>query len=202
MFLIVCLGNYEKKYNFNRHNAGFRAGDSIISTFNFEKIGKKFKSIVYEGMIGTEKVYLIKPQTYMNLSGEAAQLISAFYKIPHQQICVIYDDFDLPLGTIRIRQKGSAGTHNGLKSMISLLGTTSFPRIRIGIGPKPDFMAVVSFVLSDFTKEEESNLGDIFERTTQAIKTIITDGIHKAMNNYNRTDTNSKDSQESKEMKL
>jgi len=127
------------------------------------------------------------PQTYMNLSGEAVQLVKAFYKIDTPNILVIFDDFELDFGTLRIREKGSAGTHNGMKSIITTLNTPNFPRLRIGIGPKPEQMDTTAFVLGKFSEEESKKLPEICERVTQSIATIMTFGVATAMNQHNRT---------------
>jgi len=169
MLLIVCLGNPGKTYANNRHNVGFMVGDLLIDTLDLSKQGKKFKSVVYNGCVQQEKVALIQPQTYMNLSGEAVQTISAFYKIELDHVLVIYDDVDLPFGTLRMREKGSAGTHNGMRSVIQCLGSGDFPRLRLGVGPVPARWNIADFVLSDFSAEELQQLGDVFQ---QAVKTV------------------------------
>ncbi|MCP4050150.1 MAG: aminoacyl-tRNA hydrolase [bacterium] len=174
MYLIVCLGNTGKKYEKTRHNLGFIAANYIIKNFELIKTGNKFKSILYEGTAGPDKIFLVKPQTYMNNSGEAVQLIKGFYKIPLHNIILIFDDIDLPFGTIRVRKKGSGGTHNGIKSVISLLGSNNFPRIRIGIGPVPHKWDITNFVLSNFTKEEEKLLPEICKKSVLEIDRIIT----------------------------
>ncbi|MFC1617320.1 aminoacyl-tRNA hydrolase [Candidatus Margulisiibacteriota bacterium] len=185
MNLITCLGNPGKEHARNRHNVGFMVADEIISQFSLVKKGKKFKSILYEGIIEDKKVLLIKPQTYMNLSGEAVQLAAGFYKIPKNHILTIYDDIDLPFGTIRLRGQGSAGTHNGMRSLISSLNSRAFPRIRIGIGPLPDRWDISNFVLSNFTKDEERALPDIIKNTVLMIESFYSDGLTSAMNEFN-----------------
>ncbi len=184
-YLIVFLGNPGKEYEYHRHNVGFRAGDIFLKSVSFEKGKTRFSSLCYEGSIAEKKICLLKPQTYMNLSGKAVQEAVHFYKLPMHHLLVIYDDFDLPFGSIRIRKKGSAGTHNGVKSIVSCLGTTEFPRIRIGIGPKPDNRNVNQFVLSDFSKEEEKKLSEILLRVSQSIENVVTQGIDGAMNMVN-----------------
>jgi peptidyl-tRNA hydrolase, PTH1 family len=185
MYLIVALGNIGEKYKNNRHNVGFMVAKTLIKKFDFQKKGVKFKSALYEGNIAGEKVLLIKPRTYMNLSGEAVQLITGYFKIPKKNILVIYDDFDIPFGTIRIKPEGGAGTHNGIKSIIQLLGSNAFPRLRMGIGPLPENMRPENFVLADFSKAEKSELPSIMDTACDAIETVFTKGLDKAMNLFN-----------------
>jgi PTH1 family peptidyl-tRNA hydrolase len=165
MKIIVCLGNYGEKYTDTRHNVGFLFGDYLIDTYHFEKKGKKFKGLLYKGVINTTDVYLIKPHTYMNLSGESVQLITAFYKVPLTDVCVVYDDIDIPFTTSRYRVKGSAGTHNGMKSIIQCLGRNDFHRLRIGIGPVQENRELADFVLSPFSRNEKAHLNDIFKKS-------------------------------------
>jgi len=164
---------------------GFVAATQIIETYNLQKKQTRFKSVLYTGEIGEERVILMLPQTYMNLSGEAVQLVKAFYKIDTSKILSIFDDFELPFGTIRIREKGSAGTHNGMKSIITTLATPNFPRIRIGIGPKPEQMDTTAFVLGKFNQEETKKLPEICDRVTHSVSLIISYGVNSAMNQYN-----------------
>ncbi len=170
MKLIVCLGNPGSEYTYTRHNAGFLFADYLIKKHGFNKEGKKFKSSLYSGLIEGEKVFLIKPQTFMNLSGEAVCVIASFYKILPEDIRVVFDDFELALGTTRFRWKGSGGTHNGMKSIIQLLGHTDIPRLRLGIGPLPENIPVTPFVLGKFQDEELKILSDNFSKAE--------DGLH------------------------
>lgn len=186
MYAVVCLGNPGKEYEFTRHNMGFLAGKTLINTHNFAKSGKKFKSTLYEGSINGKKIITLFPQTYMNLSGDAVQLFLNYYRVEPKHILVIYDDFDLPFGDIRIRLKGSGGTHNGMKDIIRKIATSDFPRIRIGIGPKPEYIKTEKFVLARFSKQEETILTDICDRTTQAIEFWVKEGIEKTMNLFNQ----------------
>ena len=186
MHLIVCLGNPGKEYEKTRHNVGFIAAAHLIKAYNLQKKSTRFKSILYTGEVGEERVILMLPQTYMNLSGEAVQLVKAFYKIDPPNILVIFDDFELDFGTIRIREKGSAGTHNGMKSIITTLNTQNFPRLRIGIGPKPEQMDTTAFVLGKFSSNETKNLPEIYNRVVESVTLIITDSINTAMNHHNR----------------
>lgn len=185
MCLIVCLGNPGAKYNHTRHNVGFRVGEYLLNADTYVKIGQKFEGILYERQGVEKKIRLLFPQTYMNLSGRSVKKCLSFYKIPMQDLIVIYDDFDIAFPSIRIRPKGSAGTHNGMKSIIAETGSTDFARLRIGIGPKPEFFDVSSFVLSDFSKEEEKALPDIFEKAHHASKIWIKEGTTAAMNRFN-----------------
>lgn len=169
MKLITCLGNPGATYTTHRHNVGFRVGEGLAEALNFSKIGNKHKSIVYQGLIHTQSVLILFPQTFMNLSGDAVQAAMHFYKLTLEDLLVIYDDFDIPFGTLRMRLKGSPGTHNGMKDIVLKLGSNEFPRLRIGIGPKPERGDVSDFVLSSFSKQEETLLPDIYQ---QAIKTI------------------------------
>ena len=194
MYLIVCLGNPETKYKNNRHNIGFRVADFLVKQFVFSTKKKKFKACFYEGLIADKKVLLIKPQTYMNNSGEAVILAASFYKIPMDQILVIYDDVDLLFKNMRLKPKGSAGTHNGLKSVIACLKTTDFARLRLGIGPKPEHGGLHDFVLGDFTEEEKKELPAIIKKAGNAVESYVMNGIDSAMNNHNQGDLNLHDS--------
>ena len=183
MFLIVGLGNPEEKYNNTRHNIGFEAIDYIADKYNIDINRKKFKGVYGEGFIGNEKVILMKPTTYMNLSGECIREVIDFYKLSNEDILVIYDDISLDVGRIRIRPKGSAGGHNGIKSIINHLGTDEFSRIKIGVGqPKGD---LVNHVLGKFSKEENEVLEESLEATKLATETIIKEDTQAGMNKFN-----------------
>lgn len=183
MFLIVGLGNIGREYDGTRHNIGFEAIDYISKKYNIEINRKKFKGEYGEGFIGTEKVILLKPSTYMNLSGESIMEVMNFYKLNNEEIIVIYDDISLEVGKLRIRDKGSAGGHNGIKSIISCIGTEVFSRIKIGVGqPKGD---LVSYVLGKFSKDEKGILNEVIEVTSEGVEIIIKDDIKRAMNKLN-----------------
>ena len=183
MFLIVGLGNPEEKYDNTRHNIGFEAIDYIAKKYNIDINRKKFKGEYGEGFIENEKVILMKPTTYMNLSGECVREVINFYKLTNEDILVIYDDISLDLGKIRIRRKGSAGGHNGIKSIIAHVGSDEFSRIKIGVGqPKGD---LVNYVLGKFSKEEKEVLEEVLEVSKLATDTIIREDINSAMNKYN-----------------
>ncbi|WP_035292709.1 aminoacyl-tRNA hydrolase [Clostridium sp. KNHs214] len=183
MFLIVGLGNPGKEYEKTRHNLGFDVIDSIASTYNIQLNRKKFKSIYGEGLIGDEKVILMKPQTYMNLSGESLIEAVNFYKIKNEDIIVIYDDISLEVGRIRLRSQGSAGGHNGVKSIIANLNSDKFNRIKIGAGsPNGE---LVSHVLGKFPKEQREKIDKVLLVAVDATEDIINKGMIEAMNQFN-----------------
>ncbi|MDO5038376.1 aminoacyl-tRNA hydrolase [Clostridium sp.] len=183
MFIIVGLGNIGEKYENTRHNIGFDSVDYIANKYNIDINRKKFKGVYGEGFIEGEKVILIKPSTFMNLSGECVREILDFYKLTNEDIIVLYDDISLDVGKIRIREKGSAGGHNGIKNIISHLGTDKFSRIKIGVGqPKGD---LINHVLGNFSKEEREVLEESLDVTKLAVDEIIKSDISSAMNKYN-----------------
>lgn len=184
MKLIVGLGNPGRKYEATRHNAGFIALDLIADKFNIDIDKEKMKALVGEGNIRGEKVILVKPQTFMNLSGEAVGAVARWYKIEPEDILVIYDDMDLDLGRIRIRKKGSAGGHNGIKSLIQHLGTEEFPRIKIGIG-RPAEKGTIDYVLGVFPQGDIPELEKALDLTVNALEDIMKNDIDAAMRNYN-----------------
>ncbi len=185
MKLIIGLGNPGREYTNTRHNIGFEAIDALAEHYNISVNKSKFKALYGEGKVGNKKVVLVKPQTYMNLSGEAVKAFATWYKIKPEDILIIYDDVSLVPGKLRIRIKGSAGGHNGMKSIIQHLGTNEFERIRVGIGEKPGGWNLADYVLSRFTNVElktiEESMGDIIG----AAELIITKDIQDAMNKYN-----------------
>ena len=186
MFLIVGLGNPEKKYEKTRHNIGFDAVISYAKKHSVELNKNKFKAFYGEGNVKGEKIYIALPQTYMNLSGDSVSEFASFYKIPAENIIVIHDDISLEPGRLRIRAKGSAGGHNGLKSIISRIGSENFPRLKIGVGaPKHEDYNLADFVLGKFTDDEIKILRPVVENVCDAIDCIITQGIDRAMNKYN-----------------
>lgn len=183
MILIAGLGNIGKEYANTRHNVGFSAVDLIADKYNIEVNRVKFKGVCGEGVIKGEKVILLKPSTYMNLSGESLRSLMDFYKLEASQVIVIYDDISLPLGRLRVKVKGSAGGHNGIKSIINHLGTDVFSRIKVGVGePKGD---LVNHVLGKFSKAEEEILQDVLKALVQVTETIVEDSPEKAMNEFN-----------------
>lgn len=184
MYIIAGLGNPGKKYENARHNIGFVALD-LLAERNDIKINKiKHKALVGEGRISDQKVLLVKPQTYMNLSGQSLREVMGYYKEEPEHLIVIYDDIDIPEGSIRIRKKGSAGTHNGMRSIVSDLKSDQFPRIRIGIG-RGCGADLKDFVLGGFSGKEKELLRDAVRRAVFAAECIVEKGIDKAMNEYN-----------------
>lgn len=163
MKILVCLGNPGEKYTYTRHNIGFLMGEYLLKKYEHHPKGEKWKAISFDIIINHQKHLLVFPQTFMNLSGESVQAVHAFHKSSMTNLLVIYDDFDIPFETIRFREKGSPGTHNGMKSIRDCLGNTDFPRLRLGIGPLPPKWNVADFVLSRFTQDESSKLNAIFE---------------------------------------
>lgn len=183
MIVIAGLGNPGMEYMNTRHNVGFNAIDLIADMYNIKVDRVKFKGVCGEGNIKGEKIMLLKPTTYMNLSGESLRSLMDFYKLESNQIIVIYDDISLPIGRLRVKEKGSAGGHNGIKSIINHLGTDVFARIKIGVGaPKGN---LVNHVLGKFTKEEENILKDVLKVVVQAAERIVEDSPEKAMNEFN-----------------
>ena len=181
-FIIAGLGNPGKEYELSRHNAGFLCIDILANRENFTTDRIKFKSVYADTMINGHRCLVMRPQTYMNNSGEAIKEAAAFYKIPPEKCIVIFDDIDIGLGALRVKRKGSAGTHNGVKSIIQHLGSDNFPRIKIGVGskPHPDY-DLKDYVLGTFSKQEQNILKDTMEKACDAI-CLITDGnIDKAM---------------------
>lgn len=184
MYIIAGLGNPGRKYENTRHNIGFIALD-LLAERNDIKINKiKHKALVGEGRISGQKVLLVKPQTYMNLSGQSLQEVMAYYKEEIEKLVVIYDDIDIPMGTVRIRKKGSAGTHNGMRSVVQCLSSDQFPRIRIGLGDGRKG-ELKDFVIGGFSKEEKAPLEEAVRRAVLAAECIVEKGIDKAMNEYN-----------------
>lgn len=187
MYMIAGLGNPEKIYENTRHNIGFDVIDALAGKYSIEVRERDFRALIGKGMIAGRKVILIKPQTYMNLSGESLRLITDYYKTEVQkELIVISDDISLPQGNIRIRKKGSAGGHNGLKNIILHLGTENFQRIRVGVGEKPDCMDLVDYVLGHFSGEERSLINGSIEDAVKAIEVMLTEGTEQAMNLFNK----------------
>lgn len=185
MKLIVGLGNPGMQYAATRHNIGFEVIDSLSEAYNIQVIKNKYKALIGEGTIAGEKVILMKPQTYMNLSGEAVKACMDFHKISNKDVIVIYDDISLEVGQLRLRQTGSAGGHNGIKNIIAQLGTQEFPRVKFGVGEKPQGWDLANYVLGRFSEEEMKIVGPRINEAVKAIEAIISVGIDKAMNNYN-----------------
>ena len=188
MKLVVGLGNPGKQYEKNRHNVGFMAIDIFSRRYGIKLDIKKKKALFGRGTLDGEEIILLKPQTFMNLSGEAVLYLASFLKIKSENIIVIADDSDLPLGMIRIRKNGSSGGHNGIKSLIYSLKTSNFPRIRIGIGrpSRESEIELSEYVLQDFPEEEYKIIKPVLEDVTDALYIMITSSIEQAMNKYNR----------------
>ncbi len=185
-YLIVGLGNPDRKYENTRHNVGFRMLDYIADKCSVRVNRIKFKSTVGEARLGSHRVLLMKPSTYMNNSGQAVVEAMNFYKIPAENVVVLLDDINLDVGKMRIRQKGSDGGQNGMKNIIYLSGSDRFPRVKIGIGNKPNpNYDLAAWVLSKFTKDESKLLDTIAENTYEAVSLIIDGKIQQAMNNFN-----------------
>lgn len=186
MFIIVGLGNPTKKYDKTRHNVGFDTIDILAKKLNIKLSSSFFRAKIGKGTIGSEKIILVKPQTFMNASGESIKPIAKFYRInPAKQLLVIYDDINLDVGKIRIRAKGSAGGHNGMKSIINNLQTEDFARVRIGVGHCSEDRDLIGFVLGHFSKEERVQVEEAMENATKAVFTIINEGVSKAQNDFN-----------------
>lgn len=191
MYIIAGLGNPGSEYENTRHNMGFKAIDAMASEFGIDVNRAKFKGLIGEGRIGSEKVILLKPQTYMNLSGQSVREIMNFYKIPEENLIVIYDDFDLPIGSIRVRKSGGPGTHNGMKSVVQELGSRKFPRVRVGIGSSDG--STIQFVIGKVGKDEQQILNEAAEAAASAAADIIRIGIENAMNIHNTRKSEKKD---------
>ena len=186
MKLIAGLGNPGPQYTLTRHNIGFMAIDKIADTFLISMdLDKKQKAIIGKGMMGSEKVILAKPQTFMNLSGESIRAISDYYQIDPEDIIIVFDDISLDVGQLRIRKKGSAGGHNGIKSIIQHLGTNEFPRVKIGVGERIPGQDLADHVLGRFPKEQMKLVEEATENACEAVFMMVKDGIDKAMNAYN-----------------
>ena len=186
MYIIAGLGNPGAQYDMTRHNIGFHTIDYIAGKHGIKMKKLKFKAVYGEGVIAGEKVYLVKPQTYMNLSGESVCEMARFYKIPPENIIVISDDVSLDTGRIRVRPKGSAGGHNGLKSIIYLLGSDEFPRVKMGVGaPKREEIDLADHVLGRFAKDEIPVMENAIIRAEGAVSEIIRNGVQSAMNKFN-----------------
>lgn len=184
MYAIVGLGNPEKKYDMTRHNIGFDVIDELASQMGVQVNTRRHKALCGIGMIGNEKVILVKPQTYMNNSGESVREVMDFYKLdPQQEIIIIADDISLDVGKIRIRAKGSAGGHNGLKSIIAHTGTQNFKRIKVGVGENQEDL--VNHVLGKFGSKEREIVDEAVRNAASAAEVMILENIETAMNKYN-----------------
>ena len=186
MFVIVGLGNPDKKYEKTRHNIGFDVIDAIADKYNIAVKEKKHKALCGTGVIEGRKVLLVKPQTYMNLSGESVAEVIQFYKIdPESEMMIIFDDISLAPGNIRVRKKGSAGGHNGIKSIIAHTGTQNFMRIKVGVGEKPDGWDLADHVLGHFSSEDRKKVDEAIKDAISAAVLMMQGDVEQAMNLYN-----------------
>ena len=184
-YLLIGLGNPGREYRDNRHNVGFMLIDRLIVRLNARGMKVQSKAIVTSATYEERKLILAKPQTYMNLSGQSAQGLLNFYKIPMENMLIAHDDLDIPFGTIRIRPGGGPGGQKGMASTIERLGTKDFPRLRIGIGRPPGRMDPAAYVLQDFSRDEMKMLSEVVDRAAEAALTFVVEGLNKAMNKYN-----------------
>jgi len=190
MYIIAGLGNPGNEYKWTRHNVGFEVISKLAFDYNIDMNKSKYKAVLGDGMIGGKKVILVKPLTYMNLSGESVIRLMNFYKEDIQNLIVVCDDINLPVGNIRIRKKGSDGGQKGLRSIIELLGSENFPRVRVGVGNKPDGWDLKNFVLSRFTEEENDAIIKGITDAGDSVVSIINGKMLDAMNMYNKKNKN------------
>lgn len=187
MFIIVGLGNPDDRYKGTRHNVGFDVIDLLAEKYNISVDTRKHRAYLGKGIIAGQKVILVKPQTYMNLSGESIGSLVEYYKIdPEEELLVIHDDISLDVGQLRIRKKGSAGGHNGLKNIIAHLGTNVFARIKVGVGEKPKGYDLADYVLGHFSKGEKEQMEEAYSLAAEAVELIVNREIDQAMNEYNK----------------
>ena len=187
MFIIAGLGNPDRQYEGTRHNAGFDVIDRIAEKYNIAVDTKKHRAYIGKGIIDGQKVILAKPQTYMNLSGESIRSLVDYYKIDEEnELLVVYDDISLDVGQLRIRAKGSAGGHNGIKNIIAHLGTQVFPRIKVGVGEKPKGYDLADYVLGHFSKAETERMEEGYDNAVRAAEMIVSGQLSEAMNEFNR----------------
>jgi PTH1 family peptidyl-tRNA hydrolase len=186
MWLIVGLGNPGERYAHTRHNIGFDLLDHLARRHSLEFRGKRANSLIAEGSLGRQRVALVKPQTFMNLSGQAVAALRSWYKIdPATELLVVYDDMDLPFAKLRLRASGSPGTHNGMRSIAGQLGSNTFPRLRIGIDQAPGKLDAAAYVLNRFSKEQEAELPFLLNAAADAVELIVSQGLSAAMNKIN-----------------
>ncbi len=187
MFIIAGLGNPTLQYRGTRHNVGFDVIDTLADKYNITVETRKSRALIGKGIIAGQKVLLVKPQTYMNLSGESIGELVSYYKVDEEQeLLVIYDDVSLDVGQLRIRRKGSAGGHNGIKDIIRHLGTDVFPRIKIGVGEKPKGYDLADYVLGHFSREEREMMEEGYQKAAEAVEMILAGELDEAMNVFNR----------------
>lgn len=185
LYIVIGLGNPGKDYANTRHNAGFDTIDILSDRYGIDINKIKFKAVFGEGRIGSKKVILLKPQTFMNNSGISVREVVDFYKVPVENIIVVVDDIDIDFATVRVKGKGSGGSHNGMKSIIQHIQTDKFPRVKIGVGKKHPNQNLADFVLSRFSKEEQADIDIAYINAADAVETIIKEEINEAMNKFN-----------------
>ena len=185
MYIIVGLGNPGKQYERTRHNSGFEVLDRLAERYDIPVTERKHRAFCGRGMIEGQKVMLVKPQTFMNLSGESVKSAVDFYQTGPDRLIVVYDDVSLNPGQLRIRRAGSAGGHNGIKNIIAQLGTQEFLRVKVGVGAKPERMDLADYVLSHFSKGEWEIMEEAFQEAAEAVRVMIADGADAAMNRFN-----------------
>lgn len=185
MYLIVGLGNPEEEYSNTRHNMGFDVINKLSNKYQIQITKNKFKGLCGKGTIENQEVILLKPQTYMNLSGESIQEAAKFYKIKPENTIIIYDDIDIEPGIIKLRKKGGPGTHNGMKSVISCLNTQEFPRVRVGIGKPQNNQDLISYVIGKIPQDDIKKLEEGKEKAKEAVEEILKNNIDIAMNKFN-----------------
>ena len=187
MFIIAGLGNPTLQYRGTRHNVGFDVIDTLADKYNIAVETRKSRALIGKGIIAGQKVLLVKPQTYMNLSGESIGELVSYYKVDEEQeLLVIYDDVSLDVGQLRIRRKGSAGGHSGIKDIIRHLGTDVLPRIKIGVGEKPEGCVLADYVLGHFSREEREMMEEGYQKAAEAVEMILAGELDEAMNVFNR----------------
>lgn len=189
MIVIAGLGNPGSKYSGTRHNVGFDVIDRLAEKNNIKVNRLRFKALTGEGLIGNEKVLLVKPSTYMNNSGESLREVMDFYKLEPEKLLVVVDDIDIDFATIKLKKRGSAGSHNGLKSIIYLIQKDNFPRLKVGIGKKPPYYDLADFVLSKFSSDERKLMDRAIEKASEAAEEFVRSGVDKAMNEFNIRNT-------------
>lgn len=187
MYIIAGLGNPGKEYENTRHNAGYEVIDALAEKYNISVLELKHKAMIGKGYIEGQKAVLVKPLTFMNLSGESLRMVTDYYKADAEQdLIVVSDDISLPPGQLRVRKKGSAGGHNGLKNIIKMLGTENFQRIRMGVGEKPKNYDLADWVLGHFNKEEKAAMEEATAKAVRAVELMLAEGADAAMNEFNR----------------
>ncbi len=185
MYIIAGLGNPGKPYEHTRHNVGFEVIDRLAERYDIRVEERGHRALCGKGMIGGQKVMLLKPQTFMNLSGESVRSAADFYRVEPERLIVVFDDVSLEPGQLRIRKRGSAGGHNGVKNIIARLGTQEFPRVRLGIGERPERMDLADYVLGHFSQGEWERMSGAFEEAAQAVEVMLAEGTDAAMNRFN-----------------